>query len=70
MLWQAAQGQRMGREAGSEAHTSASEVVPAAQDDPPSPAARPGPIHGMGRAVRSRAHALSGHLDMRKTCQT
>ena len=26
----------------------------------PSPAAKPGPIHGMGRAVRYRAHALSG----------
>ena len=32
----------------------------AVQVDPPSPAARPGPIHGMGRAVRCRAHALTG----------
>ena len=33
----------------------------AVQEDPPSPAARLGPIHWMGRAVRSQAHALSGH---------
>ena len=32
----------------------------AVQVDPPSPAARPGPIHGMGRAARCRAHALTG----------
>ena len=32
----------------------------AVQESPPSPAARPGPIHGMGRAVRCQAHALAG----------
>ena len=32
----------------------------AVREGPPSPAVRPGPIHGMGRAVRYRAHALSG----------
>ena len=67
VLWQAAHGQRMGREAGSEAHTLASDVALAAQNDPPNPAAKPGPIHGMGRAAHSRVHALSGHLDTRKT---
>ena len=67
MLWQAAHGQRMGRGAGSEAHTSAPDVALAVREDPPSPAVKPGPIHGMGRAARSRAHALSGHLDRRKT---
>ena len=69
MLWRAAHGQRMGRGAGSEAHTSAPDVALAVREDPPSPAVKPGPIHGMGRAARSRAHALSGHLDMRKTCR-
>ena len=32
----------------------------AVQEGPPSPPARLGPIHGMGRAVRSRAHPLTG----------
>ena len=32
----------------------------AVREDPPIPVPRPGPIHRMGRAVRYRAHALSG----------
>ena len=32
----------------------------AVREGPPSPVPMPGPIHGMGRAVRYRAHALSG----------
>jgi hypothetical protein len=32
----------------------------AVQEGPPSPPARLGPIHGSGRAVRSRAHPLTG----------
>ena len=41
--------------------TFASAVALAVEEGPPSPAARLGPIHWMGRAVRSKAHALSGH---------
>ena len=35
-------------------------VALAVREDPPSPAVRPGPIHGMGRPVRCQAHALTG----------
>jgi hypothetical protein len=41
-------------------HTCARTAVLAVQEDPPSPAVRPGPIHGMGRSVRCRAHHLTG----------
>ena len=41
-------------------HTCARAVALAVREDPPSPAARPGPINGMGRAARCRAHALTG----------
>ena len=41
-------------------HTCARTVVLAVEEGPPSPAARPGPIHGMGRRVRCRAHPLTG----------
>jgi hypothetical protein len=41
-------------------HTCARTTALAVEEGPPSPAARPGPIHGMGRAVRYRAHALTG----------
>ena len=37
-------------------HTCARTVVLAVEEGPPSPAARPGPIHGMGRAKRCQAH--------------
>ena len=40
----------------------------AVREGPPSPVPRPGPIHGMGRAVRYRAHALSGLASAR--CNT
>ena len=36
-------------------------VALAVEEGPPSPAARLGPILRMGRAARSKAHALSGH---------
>eukprot|EP00966_Prymnesium_polylepis_P055927 1293811-Prymnesium_polylepis.1 len=36
-------------------------VALAVEEGSPSPAVRLGPIHWMGRAVRSKAHALSGH---------
>jgi hypothetical protein len=32
----------------------------AVEEGPPSSAVRPGPIHGMGRAVRCRAHPFTG----------
>ena len=42
-------------------HTCAYKVlVLAVEEGPPSPAARPGPIHGMGRRVRCRADPLTG----------
>ena len=41
-------------------HTCARTAALAVEEGPPSPAARPGPIHGMGRAVRCQAHALTG----------
>ena len=41
-------------------HTCSRAAAVAVQEGPPSPAARPGPIHGMGRAVRCRAHTLTG----------
>ena len=46
--------------AGEGGRTSALVAVLAAQKDPLSPAAGLGPIHGMSRAARSKAHALSG----------
>ena len=36
---------------------------------PPSPAVRPGPIHGMGRTVRYRAHALSGLASAKRNAE-
>ena len=41
-------------------HTCTWTAALAVEEGPPSPAARPGPIHGMGRTVRYRAHALTG----------
>ena len=41
----------------------------AVQVDPPSPAARPGPIHGMGRAVHYRVHALTGLASARRNAE-
>ena len=41
-------------------HTCTRTAILAVEEGPPSPAARPGSIHGMGRAVRYRAHALTG----------
>ena len=41
-------------------HTCARTAVLAVQEGRPSPAVRPRPIHGMGRAVRCRAHPLTG----------
>ena len=35
-------------------------AVLAVEEGPLSPAARPGPIHGMGTAVRCRAHSVTG----------
>ena len=37
-------------------HTCAQTTALAVEEGSPSPAARPGPIHGMGRAIRCRAH--------------
>ena len=54
--------------AGGGGRTFARGVALAVREGHPSPAARLGPIHGMGRAARSRAHALSGHLNMRRAC--
>ena len=62
-------GQRMGREAGWEAQTSASDVALAAREDPPSPAARPGPIHRMGRVVHCQAPPLTGKASTRAKAQ-
>ena len=42
--------------------TLAHDVAVAAQEGPPSPPVKAGPSHGLSRAVRSRAHALSGRL--------
>ena len=41
----------------------------AVQEGPPSPAVRPGPIHGMGRAVRYRAHALTGQASAKRNAE-
>jgi hypothetical protein len=41
-------------------HTCSRTAVLAGEEDPPRPAVRPGPIHGMGRAVRLQAHPLTG----------
>ena len=46
--------------AGTPARTSGRSRFLAVLEDHPSPAARPGPIHGMGRAVCGPAHALRG----------
>ena len=40
--------------------TCASATALAVAEDPPSPAVRPGPIRGMGTAVRCRAHSVTG----------
>ena len=48
----------MGRHVGG--HTCARTAVLAVEEGPPSPAVGPGPIHGMGRSVRCRAHHLTG----------
>merc|ERR1712185_863691 len=45
---------------GPDARTFAFDVALAVPEGPPSPAARLGPIRSMGRAVCSRAHALTG----------
>ena len=42
--------------------TLAHAVAVAAQEGPPIPPVKAGPSHGLSRAVRSRAHALSGRL--------
>ena len=44
-------------------------VALAVREDPPSPAVRPGPIHGMGRAVRYRAHALTGLASAKRNAE-
>ena len=41
----------------------------AAQEGPPSPAVRPGPIHGMGRAVHYRVHALTGLASAKRNAE-
>jgi hypothetical protein len=41
----------------------------AVQEGPPSPAVRLGPTKAVGRAARSRAHALSGQAEARKSCR-
>ena len=41
----------------------------AVREGPPSPAVRPGPIHGMGRAVRYRAHALTGQASAKRNAE-
>ena len=41
-------------------HTCSCTVILAVAEDPPSPAVRPGPIHGMGTAVRCRAQSVTG----------
>ena len=41
-------------------HTCARAAALAIQTDPPSPTARPVPIHVMGRPARYRAHGLMG----------
>jgi hypothetical protein len=41
-------------------HTCSRTAVLAGEEGLPSPAVRPGPIHGMGRAVRLQAHPLTG----------
>jgi hypothetical protein len=46
--------------AGTPARTSGRSRFLAVLEGHPSPAARPGPIHGMGRAVCGQAHALRG----------
>ena len=51
--------------AGMGGRTVARVVALALQEGPPSPAARPGPVHVTGRAARSRAHALSGEAATR-----
>ena len=43
-------------------HTFPRTATLAVQKDPPSPAARLGPIHAMGRTVRCRAHALRSRV--------
>jgi hypothetical protein len=48
----------MGRHMGG--HTCARTAFLAVQEGPPSPAVRPGPIRGMGTAVRCRAHSVTG----------
>ena len=47
-------------EAGVDGRTVAHIVALTAEEGPPSPVARPGPTQVVGRAARSRAHALSG----------
>ena len=52
-----------------EGHTSARAVDLAVREGHPSPVLRPRPIHGMGRAVRSRAHALTGQASAKRNAQ-
>ena len=40
--------------------TCASAAALAVEEGPPSPAVKPGPIHGMGTAVRCRAYPVTG----------
>ena len=50
-------------------HTCERHDALAVQEGPPSPAVRPGPIHGMGRAVRYRAHALTGQASAKRNAE-
>ena len=44
-------------------------VALAVREGPPSPAAKPGPIHGMGRPVRCRAHGLTGLASAKRNAE-
>ena len=50
-------------------HTCARAVALAVREGHRSPVLRPVPIHGMGRAVRYRAHALSGLASAKRNAE-
>jgi hypothetical protein len=58
-------GMHMSRHLGG--HTCACSDALAVQEDPPSPAVRPRPIHGMGRPARCRANGHTGWHRRRQT---
>jgi hypothetical protein len=50
-------------------HTCTRTAALAVEEGPPSPVLRPGPIQGMGRAVRCQAHALTGLASARRNAE-